>query len=574
MRKSVFVKILFSYILIIVFLLVPVSFFSFRSIPAHYISTVAKNLETQARALIPYATELIAQPEKADAAVTELARDTEMRVTLIGKDGTVLADSEKKLSELENHADRIEVRKAFSGKVGISKRFSESVKRDMLYVTVPVSENGEVYSVIRVSMYLEDITGLIRDIAMSLLRITAVVLMLTLLLSYMLSRYITAPIKALSEASGEIASGNFKVKLHLKNRDELGMLAESFNAMTKKLEGLFSATRQSEEKMRAIIESFEEYLFVLDGEHRLTMCNSGFKRFIDKEFHYGDHISDLLNSPELLRLITAHNAGEGLAEITMDKKFYLVGINIVKGSGEYVVILHDITRLKNADMFKKDLVANVSHELRTPLTAIKGFVETLETEKAPLNMKYIAIIKKHTDRLINIVSDLITLSKLEDGKVREKFEDVDLANCVNDIALIYRDKAAAKGLTFNIDMPENPFVIRGQEFRIEQLLVNLLDNAFKYTEKGSVTVSLKDTERGNEMTVSDTGIGIRTADQDRIFERFFVADRSRSKNTGGTGLGLSIVKHIVNLHNASMEVSSSVGKGSVFTVIFPKDVKK
>ena len=574
MRKSVFVKILFSYILIIVFLLVPVSFFSFRSIQAHYISTVAKNLETQARALIPYATELIAQPEKADAAVTELARDTEMRVTLIGKDGTVLADSEKKLSELENHADRIEIRKAFSGKVGISKRFSESVKRDMLYVTVPVSENGEVYSVIRVSMYLEDITGLIRDIAMSLLRITAVVLMLTLLLSYMLSRYITAPIKALSEASGEIASGNFKVKLHLKNRDELGMLAESFNAMTKKLEGLFSATRQSEEKMRAIIESFEEYLFVLDGEHRLTMCNSGFKRFIDKEFHYGDHISDLLNSPELLRLITAHNAGEGLSEITMDKKFYLVGINIVKGSGEYVVILHDITRLKNADMFKKDLVANVSHELRTPLTAIKGFVETLETEKAPLNMKYIAIIKKHTDRLINIVSDLITLSKLEDGKVREKFEDVDLANCVNDIALIYRDKAAAKGLTFNIDMPENPFVIRGQEFRIEQLLVNLLDNAFKYTEKGSVTVSLKDTERGNEMTVSDTGIGIRTADQDRIFERFFVADRSRSKNTGGTGLGLSIVKHIVNLHNASMEVSSSVGKGSVFTVIFPKDVKK
>ena len=574
MRKSVFVKILFSYILIIVFLLIPVSFFSFKSIQSHYISTVAKNLETQARALIPYATELIAQPEKADAAVTELARDTEMRVTLIGKDGTVLADSEKKLSELENHADRIEVRKAFSGKVGISKRFSESVKRDMLYVTVPVSENGEVYSVIRVSMYLEDITGLIRDIAMSLLRITAVVLMLTLLLSYMLSRYITAPIKALSEASGEIASGNFKVKLHLKNRDELGMLAESFNAMTKKLEGLFSATRQSEEKMRAIIESFEEYLFVLDGEHRLTMCNSGFKRFIDKEFHYGDHISDLLNSPELLRLITAHNAGEGLSEITMDKKFYLVGINIVKGSGEYVVILHDITRLKNADMFKKDLVANVSHELRTPLTAIKGFVETLETEKAPLNMKYIAIIKKHTDRLINIVSDLITLSKLEDGKVREKFEDVDLANCVNDIALIYRDKAAAKGLTFNIDMPENPFVIRGQEFRIEQLLVNLLDNAFKYTEKGSVTVSLKDTERGNEMTVSDTGIGIRTADQDRIFERFFVADRSRSKNTGGTGLGLSIVKHIVNLHNASMEVSSSVGKGSVFTVIFPKDVKK
>ncbi len=574
MRKSVFVKILFSYILIIVFLLIPVSFFSFKSIQSHYISTVAKNLETQARALIPYATELIAQPEKADAAVTELARDTEMRVTLIGKDGTVLADSEKKLSELENHADRIEIRKAFSGKVGISKRFSESVKRDMLYVTVPVSENGEVYSVIRVSMYLEDITGLIRDIAMSLLRITAVVLMLTLLLSYMLSRYITAPIKALSEASGEIASGNFKVKLHLKNRDELGMLAESFNAMTKKLEGLFSATRQSEEKMRAIIESFEEYLFVLDGEHRLTMCNSGFKRFIDKEFHYGDHISDLLNSPELLRLITAHNAGEGLSEITMDKKFYLVGINIVKGSGEYVVILHDITRLKNADMFKKDLVANVSHELRTPLTAIKGFVETLETEKAPLNMKYIAIIKKHTDRLINIVSDLITLSKLEDGKVREKFEDVDLANCVNDIALIYRDKAAAKGLTFNIDMPENPFVIRGQEFRIEQLLVNLLDNAFKYTEKGSVTVSLKDTERGNEMTVSDTGIGIRTADQDRIFERFFVADRSRSKNTGGTGLGLSIVKHIVNLHNASMEVSSSVGKGSVFTVIFPKDVKK
>ncbi len=570
MRKSIFVKFLYSFILIIVFLLVPVIFFSSSSIKKHYMDTISNHLESQSKGMKALVTPLLGDPAKLDAVIKESGRETGYRLTVIDRNGQVLADSEEDPGTMEDHGNRVEIRQAYSGKTGRATRFSRTVRQEMLYVAVPLSPGDSQTAVIRTSMYIKDIGVLINDITVKLLKIVVVILLLTLLLAYHLSRSITSPIMALSEASQEIASGDFNVKLHFKNKDELGILAENFNIMTRKLDELFSASRESEDKIRGIIESFEESLFVVDKNNRISLSNSSFRQFTGKEVKPGDHLLDIISQPEIINLINRvrDTSSPKISEITLGRQVYLVSINFIRGTKECVTILHDITSLKQIETVKKDLVANVSHELRTPLTAIKGFIETMENQDSPYNKKYLTIIRNHTDRLINIVKDLITLSRIEDKSGAEVPVEMDLCKTIDNTMIIFSDKALEKKITLNADIPEKPVMIKGLEYRIEQLLINLLDNALKYTEKGSVTVSLKESGGNAVLSVKDTGIGIPQSRIQRIFERFYVVDKSRSRKTGGTGLGLSIVKHIAGLHEAPISIESEPGKGSTFTVTF------
>ncbi|MCD6155495.1 MAG: PAS domain-containing sensor histidine kinase, partial [Candidatus Atribacteria bacterium] len=213
-------------------------------------------------------------------------------------------------------------------------------------------------------------------------------------------------------------------------------------------------------------------------------------------------------------------------------------------------------------------VVNVSHELRTPLTAIKGYVETLEEEIEGDSKRYLDIIKRHTERLINIVADLLLLSELEEKGLTQIKEEVNLEKVVKDVFKIFDQKAKEKGLKLNLICEGNP-VVEGDAFKLEQMFINLIDNAIKYTERGEVLVYLKQTDEEVIVKVKDTGIGIPKEHLDRIFERFYVVDKSRSKKLGGTGLGLSIVKHIVLLHNGKIDVKSSPGEGTEFIITFP-----
>jgi two-component system phosphate regulon sensor histidine kinase PhoR len=233
----------------------------------------------------------------------------------------------------------------------------------------------------------------------------------------------------------------------------------------------------------------------------------------------------------------------------------------------HVLIFHDITDMKHVEQIKKDLVVNISHELRTPLTAIKGFVETLLDEASDEQRDYLDIVKRHTDRLINIVQDLLVLSELEDRPAGFSVEKVDMGTVINSVVTLFEPKARQKGLSIKADI--EPVIISADSFRIEQLLTNLIDNAIKYTEKGEILVGVK-ADGGNAIiTVRDTGIGIPREHLMRIFERFYVVDKSRSRSVGGTGLGLSIAKHIATLHNGRITAESIPLTGTTFTVTLP-----
>ena len=236
-------------------------------------------------------------------------------------------------------------------------------------------------------------------------------------------------------------------------------------------------------------------------------------------------------------------------------------------------ILKKITSGKNAfadkmALMKKEFVTNASHELKTPLTAISCFVENIESEDDINTVKhYISIIKKHSERLTKIVTDLLALSELENNKNIE-FIKTDLSKITAPLIDVYKNRTGQKNLKFEFIKNEGPFMINANEFYIEQMFMNLIDNAIRYTEKGQITVKLERQNDKINLTVEDTGIGIAPEHLPRLFERFYVVDKARSRKSGGTGLGLSIVKYITNIHGAAITVDSKVNSGTSFTVKF------
>jgi two-component system phosphate regulon sensor histidine kinase PhoR len=253
--------------------------------------------------------------------------------------------------------------------------------------------------------------------------------------------------------------------------------------------------------------------------------------------------------------------------IKLDGRNYLCSISFLSSSGQIVLTLHDITQIMQLSTIKKDFVVNVSHELRTPLTAIKGFVETLEVEKVGKSKRYLEIIKRHTDRLISIVQDLQQLSELEAMEQLEP-ETVNLAQLLQPILKMFETQLASKGLDVELNLDD--VEVSADPFKLEQVFINLIDNSIKYTEKGRITISAEQDAKQTRIVVQDTGIGIPKEHLPRIFERFYVVDKSHSRKMGGTGLGLSIVKHIVQAHRGTITIESEVRGGTKVTITLPR----
>jgi len=272
---------------------------------------------------------------------------------------------------------------------------------------------------------------------------------------------------------------------------------------------------------------------------------------------------------ELVKKVQDEKVNYSVEELSLHGTCFLCSISYLAEREETVVILSDITEMKHVETMKKDFVVNVSHELRTPLTAIKGFVETLEETIDEKNRHYVGIIKRHTKRLVNIVEDLLTLSELDERETALVLDEVNPEDLLRNISLIFEPRMREKGLSWTWNIEPDMSGIKADSFKLEQALINLIDNAVKYTEQGSITLSLKRRDNRVVIEVSDTGIGISEEHLSRIFERFYVVDKSRSKKFGGTGLGLSIVKHIVLLHNGTIDVKSTPAHGTTFSISLP-----
>jgi len=573
MRKSIFVKLFCAYLLVVALLSALILIFSFKTIRNHYIETLTNDLKNLGTSLLLKTTPLFEEKrfEELDGLVKRLGKDINTRITIIDAEGFVVADSEKNPKLMENHKTRPEIFQVLKGRVATSLRFSSTIKEEMLYVALPIEQSGYTLGVLRVSLFLKDINRLLGSLKINIIYSALIIALISLLCALIFARSLSKPIRELSSASRKVASGDFNARVFLKRRDELKELADSFNYMTEQIRTLFTQLSHQKEELNSIISSIQEGLLVFDRNGKIVLSNESFKKFIQCSEIEGKFYWEALREPQFGELIkkVRKDKKNYVEELIVNDKVFLCSTTFLSTREEVVVILYDITEMKNVEKIKKDFVVNVSHELRTPLTAIKGFVETLEEGIDEKNRRYVDIIRRHTDRLINIVKDLLLLSQLEEKGTTLELEEVDLGNLIERILKIFEPRMREKNLKRELKIKDDLPLIKADSFKLEQALINLLDNAINYTERGIITISLKHRDHQVVIEVQDTGIGIPDEHIPRIFERFYVADKSRSKMLGGTGLGLSIVKHIVLLHNGAIDVKSTPGEGTTFSITLP-----
>lgn len=568
MRRPIFFKIFSGFLVVTLTLAVLILIASYEVVWTHYLRFTEQKLE---RIGIPLRQVFMPLMLKNDAAALntlahEYGPQLDLRITVIDPAGTVLADSERDPATLENHRDRPEVREALAGMTSRAIRYSKTLDEDLLYVALPMENQGKLIGVLRLSMSLKHISDLIDALLFRLIVLSILIILLSLVLAAVFSHLNSTPIRALSRAVKRIAGGDLSVRVSPLSNDEIQDLTNGFNTMAGRLEQSFAELSARKEELEGIIASITELLLVLDADGKVVLSNAAARSIISTDSVSGRYYWELLRSTRLNDLIEEAGKGPVSGEVELAGRTYLCSITQLTSLHGSVVLLHDISGIKQLDLIKRDLTVNVSHELRTPLSAIKGFAETLMEDASPSQTEYLRIIMRHTDRLIAMVNDLLVLSEMEDNPKIQTIP-VNLEEIIADVLAIYEPRIKAKGLDLTVSSAE--VSLNADPFRLEQLLTNLMDNALKYTEKGSIRISVEQRGANVILSVKDTGLGIAPEHLNRIFERFYVADKSRSKIMGGTGLGLSIAKHIATLHGGRIEVESAPHIGTSFRVILP-----
>jgi len=572
MKKTFFYRIFTGYITLIICLTVLILGFSYNTVRKQFIKTQIANLEDLNSSLAVSLLPIINQRDydSLDQLTKSLGHRIAARITIIDTTGKVLADSDYDPLKMQNHRHRPEVKQALTSKVGHAQRFSTTVEKDMLYVASPLIQSDQPIAVIRTSVYLSEVKSLLKQVMGQVIKIALLVIIVALSTAILLARRYTRPVSQLVEAANQVAQGNLEAHVTLDTGDELKELADNFNIMVTELKRSLADIAHQRDELRTIVSAVPSGLLVLNANGQVAFYNRELQKITTLKEPLDKFYWEIIHEPQFINFVKEAQlqGGDRSQEIAIGDKTYLCSATTLTTGGEIVLIFSDISELKAVQRLKRDFVVNVSHELRTPLTAIKGFVETLQEETTGTEHRYLTIIARHTDRLINIVNDLLTLAEIEE-KSQLEYETINLSNLIKDTVKIFDEKFQAKKLKLEIEVKPKAMKIQADAFKLQQVLINLLDNAIKYTEKGTISIRVQKQENQVQIIVQDTGCGIPAEHLPRIFERFYVVDKARSRQLGGTGLGLAIAKHIVLLHNGQIEVDSKPGKGTRFSITLP-----
>ncbi len=563
--------------------------FTGRSVRTFFMARMNTDLDHQARLTIREFSPLVLAGDF--AAVNDLCRSygavAGVRYTVIAADGTVLGDSQGDPRAMENHAGRPEVAAALSGATGRSVRYSHTVGNRRLYVAVPALDEPSPF-VVRTSMTLADINGLVGGINRRIVVAGLVLLLLTGLVVAAFSRHLGKVLERLRLAAQQLAEGDFTADLVVGGTSETVALGEALQHMAQRLGDQMATIVAERNELKAVMGSMIEGVLAIDRDEIVFGLNpSGAQMLgIPLESAMGRTIQEVGHNRHLTTLVQEVLAESTTRErdihLTMPEERWVQahGTPLLDADGALLgalVVLNDITRLRRLEAMRRDFVANVSHELKTPITAIKGFTETLR-EDPPQDeqerQRFLGIISAQADRLEAIISDLLNLSKLEQDTDAGTLERTPtrlrplLKRVIQEAETNRRDAAGRLKLdcALDIEIPVNtPLLI--------QALDNLLANALKYSPEGSpVTLGCDRKDGEIRISVTDLGPGIPAEHLPRLCERFYRVDKARSRQLGGTGLGLAIVKHIAQAHGGRLDIQSRLGAGSTFTLIIPEGI--
>jgi two-component system phosphate regulon sensor histidine kinase PhoR len=509
------------------------------------------------------------------------------RVTLIAETGKVLADSAENPDKMENHLPRPEIREALLNGSGRAVRRSPTLKYDFAYLAKRFQLNNSPLIVIRLSLPLDRLEEAQFAFRARLWGISLLILAVaggTLLLFF---RTVSSRIGRLKEFSRRVADGDFRPLPIDNSTDELSDLASTLNQTALKLDRTIWTLTEERNQSAAVLASMEEGVAVIGNDQRVIYCNSAFclAAGVSNASCSGRPVTELVRHADLLSMIQqaitsgATIRGEVVVGSIRTRSFAATAAPIHSEgvpSGA-VMVLHDISEIRRLERARRDFIANISHEFKTPLTAIQGFAETLlggALNDSKNRRRFLEIIREHALRLGRLTEDLLKLAQIEAGQVQRDIRPVSIAEIIDPCMEVSRIKAEQKGLTLEAKYDGDLPLLSGDVRSFHEILQNLMDNAIRYTPAGGL-ICVKAVAADSEivLSVSDTGIGIPKADQDRIFERFYRADAARSRESGGTGLGLSIVKHLVEAYGGRIRVESEVAQGSTFYVYLPLERK-
>lgn len=578
-------KLVLSYVFMIVLITGSYYVYFNRSLQKEMIEESRGNLASQVQL-----ARLLVTSDRKSTSPQKLAESigsaTNARVTLIAPDGTVTGDSDvgqERLAQMENHLQRSEVQEALKSGSGSAVRYSDTLRTSMLYSAMPYGR-GAPEGVIRLAMPLEYLTSTRSALYGVVGGSTVVTILIALMFTYLLSNLTLRPLRKMAAAAALIGHGGSRTKIPVRSNDEIGRLATVLNDMSERIDDQVHRLSTETQRLDTILRSMGEGIMVTAPDGSITLVNPAFRRLfsIPGDFE-GKKLVEISRHPVLLEAFNdlgQPGVNELVREISLppdDQTLFTHWVPLdVDGIRQGIVaVFHDITDLKKAENMRRDFVANVSHELRTPVTVIKGYAETLldgVLQSDPVRAhRFVEIIASHSERLTSLINDILTLSSLESKATRLELNPLNISTTIGKACMLLQESAAQKNISLVNESDSSVPRIMADSGRIEQVVVNLLENAIKYTPAGG-TVRLFTEETGDfvKVSIADTGIGIPFKDLPRIFERFYRVDEARTRDQGGTGLGLAIVKHIVQLHGGEVSVTSEPGKGSIFTFTVKK----
>ncbi len=602
MRRGIFKRIFILYAIIILLSVLLTELYITNAVRENYIDNLKSNLSIQATLIsdnIPFHS-----PSPIDDLCRRLKETSGARVTVIAPNGKVIGDSDKDSTLMDNHADRLEIQQASLNGTGMAIRYSDTLHYDFLYVARKIMAGAKPQGFIRMSVPLTGVDTAVNRLRIKIILVVSLILLATGIFSAWQIGRIRRFTQQIRDFSTSLARGELGKKLFLGHAGEFDEIAESLNTMSVELRRGIAETEEEKERLNVILRNIPDALLISDAQDVIQIASLAARTVFGVAPMRGKRFIEVVRNREFVTLVekVRKSLGPGVAEFKLDypEERYVVAMvsPLSYRAGDlsgFVAIFHDVTRLKALERVRKDFVANVSHELKTPLSAIQGFAETLmegALDDRKEAEKFIEIIHNHSARLHRLVEDIMTLSRIELGEIRFHLQSMGIQQAIeNSVALVSRRTELQK-IKLSVDVAPALPPAHADPDRITQVMVNILDNAVKFTpEGGSVHVHARrvsssesqvsslnlrpETQNSRldadfiEISIADTGPGIPPLLIPRLGERFYRVDPARSRDLGGTGLGLAIVKHILQAHGSSLTIKNARRHGTIVSFCLP-----
>jgi two-component system phosphate regulon sensor histidine kinase PhoR len=590
-RKTLFWKLYPSYLIISFIALLAIVMIALWSFKSFYYQERAVDLEIRAKILTPEFSRLIQSHDHQEVQrkSQQLGDESSTRITIILPSGKVIGDNKKDPTTMDNHKNRPEITQATLSGKGLSTRYGHTLQIDSMYFAMPIMDEEKIIGIMRTSTPLYTLQNALWSIYYKVSLGFLILIIITAFASWWMSKALVRPLEVIKVQAQRLAKGDFSSRVQLKANDsrESEQLGQAFNEIAIQLNQRIEIILNQRNEQEAVFSSMVEGVIAVDSSENILRINQAAYNIlkISEKNIEGAELKNVIENDELHKLILfalQQNTPVGQeivihSDVEYEQVLFAQSaplLDIHKNKCGTLVVFNDITKLKEFELQRKEFVSNVSHELRTPLTAIQGLSETLiefpdlDKEKRAY---FIDVIHTHSMRLESIIENLLTLSKIEKETEIDEIDFIDesITLALSNAIFLCKDKALKRNIDIILHNAED-ITFKHNSSLIEQAIINLLNNAIKYSDGNSeIIITVVKQNHDIKISVADQGSGIPEEHLSRLFERFYRVDKARSRQLGGTGLGLSIVKHIALAHKGTVTVTSEINKGSVFSIILP-----